>query len=84
MLYPRYRDFSLNGETGLILTVLRPELTHVFIAVNPEELTYLEPGKDMIVLGCQRDGYVEGLAAYLPGQQILLRSTNSDLIDSCP
>ena len=84
MLYPRYRDFSLNGETGLILTVLRPELTHVFIAVNPEELTYLEPGKDMIVLGCQRDGYVEGLAAYLPAQQILLRSTNPDLIDSCP
>jgi len=84
MLYPRYRDFGLNGETGLILTVLRPELTQVFFAFDPEELTYLVAGKDIVVLGCQRDGYVEGLAAYLPGQQILLRSTNLDLIDSCP
>lgn len=84
MLYPRYRDFVLNGKEGLILTVLRPELTEVFFSFDTDDLTYLEAGKEIIVLGCQRDGFVEAFTAYLPEQGLTLRSNIADFNSSCP
>ena len=84
MLYPRYRDFVLNGKEGLILTVLRPELTEVFFSFDSDDLTFLEAGKEIIVLGCQRDGYIEGFVAYLPEQQLTLRSNITDFNSACP
>ena len=84
MLYPRYRDFVLNGKEGLILTVLQPELTEVFFSIDTDDLTYLEPGGDIVVLGCQRDGFVEGFLAYLPEQDISLRTNNLEFLSSCP
>ncbi len=84
MLYPRYRDFVLNGNEGLILTALRPELTEVFFSFDSDDLTFLEAGKDIIVLGCQRDGYIEGFVAYLPEQQLTLRSNITDFNSACP
>ncbi|MEL7645489.1 MAG: hypothetical protein AAGU04_04370 [Anaerolineaceae bacterium] len=84
MLYPRYRDFVLNGKEGLILTVLRPELTEVFFSFDTDDLTYLDAGKEIIVLGCQREAYVEAFAAYLPEQGLTLRSNIPDFISSCP
>jgi len=84
MLYPRYRDFVLNGKEGLILTVLRPELTEVFFSFDTDDLTYLEAGQEIIVLGCQREGYVEAFTAYFPEQGLTMRSNNPDFISSCP
>lgn len=84
MLYPRYRDFALSGKEGLILTVLQPELTEVFFSFDTDDLTYLEPGKDILVLGCQREGFVEGFVAFLPEQGVTLRTNDQEFVGSCP
>ncbi len=59
MLYPRYRDFAQLEDIGLFLTVLQPDLTEVFFHFDEDDLTEMMPGQDVIIVGCQKEGYVE-------------------------
>jgi hypothetical protein len=74
MLYPRYRDFAQLEDIGLFLTVLQPDLTEVFFHFDEDDLTKMQPGQDVIIVGCQKDGYVEGFLGYIPDQGLTLRS----------
>jgi hypothetical protein len=74
MLYPRYRDFAHREAIGLFLTVLQPELTEVFFHFDEDDLTEMLPGLDVIIVGCKKDGYIEGFLGYIPEQGLTLRS----------
>ena len=83
MLYPRYRDFARLEATGLFLTVLQPELTEVFFHFDEDDLTEMLPGQDVIIVGCKKDGYIEGFLGYLTGQKLTLRSNVPYSEDFC-
>jgi hypothetical protein len=83
MLYPRYRDFARLGENGLFLTVLQPELTEVFFHFDEDDLTEMLPGQDVIIVGCKKDGYIEGFLGYLTDQKLTLRSNVPYSEDFC-
>ena len=83
MLYPRYRDFARLEKNGLFLTVLQPELTEVFFHFDEDDLTEMQPGQDVIIVGCKKDGYIEGFLGYLTGQKLTLRSNVPYSEDFC-
>jgi len=83
MLYPRYRDFARLEATGLFLTVLQPELTEVFFHFDEDDLTEMLPGQDVIIVGCKKDGYIEGFLGYLTDQKLTLRSNVPYSEDFC-
>lgn len=65
LLYPRVQDVTNNIHDGLMFTVLSPEIHEVYI---PQEKIYSESipaGQDVLVLGCQKDLYIEAISAYL-------------------
>lgn len=85
MLYPRYKAFRETGEFGLFLTLLTPDLREVFFHFDEDDLLELPAGSEVIIVGCQRDGYTEGFVGYIPDSQIILKSNvpyTSDFCDS--
>ena len=83
MLYPRYRDFAQLEDIGLFLTVLQPDLTEVFFHFDEDDLTEMLPGQDVIIVGCKKEGYVEGFLGYLPEQGLTFRSNIPYSPDFC-
>ncbi|MFZ3150662.1 MAG: hypothetical protein WA116_03160 [Anaerolineaceae bacterium] len=83
MLYPRYKTFRETKEFGLFLTLLTPDLKEVFFHFDEDDLLELPAGSEVIIVGCQRDGYIEGFVGYIPDSQIILKSNVPYTRDFC-
>jgi hypothetical protein len=74
MLYPRYTTMEETGQKGLFLTLLTPEIQEAFFPLANLYSEEIQPGNDIIVIGCTRDGYIDTLLGYIPETGEFLRS----------
>lgn len=82
-LYPRYEIRDGSEEKGYFITVLMPELREVFIP-NAEPPLYEVPGGgDVVVIGCNRGRYLEGVAAYFVDSGQLVYTTKTYFDSNC-
>ena len=67
-LYPRYLPSSDKVDSGLYLELINSDSTEIYIAMDASPAESIAAGKDFIVVGCQRENYVEGLFVYIDDQ----------------
>ena len=83
MLYPREDYLNQENNYGLFLTVLTPEIKEVFIPLDQPLNQKISAGSDVLVIGCNKDTYTEGLLTYIFGPDALIEAKGGKSDFSC-
>ena len=67
-LYPRYLTSIDEVDPGLYFNLINSESKEIFIAMDTAPAESIAAGKDFIIIGCQRENYVEGLFVHIDDQ----------------